>query len=272
MNFEAEQLRPEGAEKVCFAAGASDTLRTRIVVISLESATTRRAAFTANNPGVLDKQWQYFDAHSALAGDLNYDEEKAIVRGGRNLIPTELACYSSHYALWEKLIADEAHDRYLILEDDVIVDWLFVKNLLKLSPDELPVNFLRLFYMQSARSRVHIGPILSIYRIIELLEPGFGAQAYLIDKTGARELVDNLRNIVEPVDVAIESCWQHRLPNLCIFPFPVIHPMGQSQIEGARWVSEPKSLRLKLARGRFKVATAIANIFRRNRVPRASSS
>ncbi len=229
--------------------------RTNIHVISLTSATERRARFEASMPETIE--WQFFDACTALDPALHYDERRALIDGGRALGPSELACYSSHFRLWQQLIDDPDADRYLVLEDDVIIDWLFVERLCELGTAELDLPFLRLFFMQAVPTRTVAIPFLDIYQIVELLDFGFGAQAYLVDKAAAARFVAALRDVIQPVDTSMEVAWRHGVRNLAVFPFPVIHPMVPSQIGGARWDARAKPLWIKVMRGSARIRAAV---------------
>src|SRR3546814_11733983 len=94
---------------------------TRNLVGSLKCAGARQESVCASavNAGLA---WECLDAYESLHPDLAYREEEAIVAKGRPLTKGEIGCYSSHYEAWRQLVAGE-HDQYVVLEDDVIVDW-----------------------------------------------------------------------------------------------------------------------------------------------------
>src|SRR5688500_9202293 len=92
---------------------------TRILVLSLDLAVDRQAVFARSAPEGVD--WSFFDAWRTLHPELDYDEQRAQINFGRVLTKGEIGCYSSHYAMWTALIEDGEADRYIILEDDVIV-------------------------------------------------------------------------------------------------------------------------------------------------------
>ena len=230
-------------------------LRTRPFVISLATAKSRRKRFTATAATTL--RWEFFDASTGLDATLRYDARNALRRGGRSLSQAELGCYSSHYRLWQALLADGAADRYLILEDDVQVDWPFIERLADADRATVPWSLLRLWFTLPVPSRKVFGPLFGTYQVVELLDHGFGAVAYVIDKAAAARLVAALKEVVVPVDVAIEQGWRHGLRNLAVFPFPVLHPIGPSQIGGERWTDAPKSLVMRAERGARRVADAL---------------
>ena len=61
--------------------------------------------------------------------DTNYNPERTEKLYGRRLMDTEMACALSHISLWKKLQDDDEVDKYLILEDDVVIKNDF-KNIL----------------------------------------------------------------------------------------------------------------------------------------------
>lgn len=224
---------------------------TRTFVISLQGAVKRRAHFTED--AKTNIEWRFFDASTKLGAGLDYDERRALIRGGRMLTRAELGCYSSHHLLWRQLLSDESVDRYLIFEDDILVDWRFIEQFVALSEHEMGASFLRLFFTKTVPTRKIVSPFLDFYQIVELLEFGYGAAAYMIDKVAAARMVETLREVIEPVDLAMESAWRHGVRNLSVFPFPIIHKMGESQIGNERRESASKPLWMKIVRGGLRV-------------------
>lgn len=227
--------------------GPAELDGTRIFVISLADATQRRSRFAEN--ALTGLPWTFFDGSTDLDSGLRYDSRRAMRLGGRSLTGSELGCYSSHYRLWRALVDDLGADRYLILEDDVVADWPFLERLANAPPDEVPWPLLRLWFTIPAPTRKVHGPFFETYQVTELLKHGYGAVAYLIDKRAAAKLVAALSEVVSPVDLAMEQAWRHGVRNLALFPFPVLHPMGLSQIGVERWNDAPKPLSMKLERG-----------------------
>lgn len=240
------------------------TSPTRIIVISMADAAERRARFQerAQNASVA---WSFYPARSALHPSLSYDEQDAIVAKGRPLRPGELGCYSSHYAAWQDLQADNA-GQYIVLEDDVIVDWAFVGKIVDIDFAEMGVDYLRLYYKSPARPFVLRHPFIERSRsLVELSGAAFGTQGYMITKAGARILLDHCRVVRRPVDDEMDRSWAHGLRKLAIFPFPIIEESAPSTIGGDRFetFAVPQHLKLKrfLSRGaerwRRNVARAI---------------
>lgn len=233
----------------------SNIPRTSVFVISLASATNRRRRFA--DTAITSLPWQFFDASTGIDADLRFDPRRALRRGGRSLSKAELGCYSSHYRLWQALLADRANDRYLIFEDDVQVDWQFMERLAYADRITVPWPLLRLWFTLPVPTRKAFGPLFGTYQVVELLGHGFGAVAYLIDKRAASRLVAALQDVVVPVDLAIEQAWRHGVRNLAVFPFPVLHPIGTSQIGGERWQDAPKPLAMRIERAARRATAAL---------------
>ncbi|HET8943831.1 MAG TPA: glycosyltransferase family 25 protein [Dehalococcoidia bacterium] len=227
-------------------------LSTKVVVISLPDATERRAAFSARACGVgLD--WRFFDAGRGLGLNLTYDPDEAIVSKGRPLSPGELGCYASHYAAWMTFLETRA-SQLVVLEDDTIVDWTFLEKLARIDLQASGISFLRLFAMDPGPCRrVQANAIEFQRHLIEYVDRVFGAQAYAITRAGAERLILHCQAVRRPIDDELDRSWVHGLPNLCIFPFPVIAQSGVSTIGIERY-------------GRHEVPAPLANRRRRARL------
>lgn len=221
--------------------------QTKIFVVSLRNATERRRSFETVNAGA-SQPWAFFDAHETLHPDLDYDEDNAIIAKGRPLTRGEIGCYSSHYTLWKQL-ADDDVDQYLVLEDDVIVDWQYLESFLAEHHQAAGNDYIRLYYKQPVRSRVLQKNFLSrSTRLIELSGHSFGTQAYLVTKNGARRFMAQARKVTRPIDDEMDRSWVHGIPNRAVFPFPVIEQSVPSDIGSSRFETFPIPPRLKLRR------------------------
>jgi len=206
---------------------------TRIFVVSLASARDRRAAFAdrASNSGL---DWEFFDACEDLAPGLVYDEAQAVLQKGRALSKAELGCYSSHYMLWQRLLTDTA-DQYIVLEDDIIVDWPVLKAVAGINFPATGIEYLRLYYKYAGPCIVRRRAFLMrIFSLVELTALASGTQGYVMTRAAAQKLVPYCRKVVRPVDNQLDRFWDHGVPNLSLFPFPLIEQAGASSIGGHR--------------------------------------
>lgn len=209
---------------------------TRILVLSLDTAVDRQAVFARSAPEGVD--WSFFDAWRTLHPELDYDEQRAQINFGRVLTRGEIGCYSSHYAMWTALIEDEQTDRYIILEDDVIVDWEFIARLSRTG--DLGHDYIRLYYKRPVASRKLVAEFIERTKaLVEVHGYAFGTQGYVISKAGARRFRDACRRVDRPIDNAMDRSWVHGIPNLAIFPFPLIESFTESEIGGKRFERHP---------------------------------
>jgi glycosyl transferase family 25 len=220
---------------------------TKIVVINMADAVERRERFERRARGV-SLPWRFYPAHTSLLAGLEYDERSAIIAKGRPLRAGELGVYSSHYAAWRDLQDDNA-DQYVVLEDDVIVDWNFLGNLAQVNLTKMGIDYLRLYYTHPTRrtALVQQNFIDRNHVLIELYGSVFGAMAYAITKAGARRFLDHCRIVRRPIDDEMDRVWAHGQRNLSIFPFPVVGESGESIIGAARFeaFAVPRELKLK---------------------------
>ncbi|MBT2132816.1 glycosyltransferase family 25 protein [Croceibacterium sp. LX-88] len=239
-------------------------MKVKVVVVSLDTASDRRARFSATVPAdSLD--WEFFDAHRGLAPGLRYDEAEAIRRKGRPLKPGELGCYSSHYAIWQQLLESD-DDAYIVLEDDVVPDWKFLAALAREPLVQRGIRYLRLYYKYPARYLVRERNFVRrSTSIIELLDLAFGTQGYVVTKPAAEVFVKTFRNVVRPVDDQLDRHWEHGVPNLSVFPFPLFEMMLESDIGDDRFAAQPpRTLARRMDMWRDRVSKRLA-IARRRR-------
>ena len=230
---------------------------TRILVVSLKGAQERRRAF-AKGAEETSLGWEFLDACEALHPDLSYSEDDAVVAKGRPLTRGELGCYSSHFEAWRQLVAGE-HDQYIILEDDVIVDWDYLAAFARMDHAAAGHHYIRLYYKKPVQTRAIEKDYGARARwLTEVTGYCFGTQGYLITRRAARLFLDRFRTVRRPVDDEMDRSWIHGIPNLAVFPFPILERAQESGIGLARFepVQVPARLRLKrtLARNRERIA------------------
>lgn len=230
-------------------------MKTEITVISLARDAERRASF-ARQAEAAGVDWRFFDACTALTPALQYDPADSIIAWGRALTPGELGVYASHYSLWQGLIASGA-DQLIAFEDDTLVDWAFIRRISEIDFSAQGVQFLKLFSRIASPCKClrweYIEPSRSLIRFTDY---ALGAQAYLITRSGAQTLVRHCRRVRRPIDHEMERFWAHGLPNLAVYPFPVIEISSPSRI-GERMFCEPLSAASWELRGRRLASRAL---------------
>ncbi|MGB3723385.1 MAG: glycosyltransferase family 25 protein [Pacificimonas sp.] len=230
-------------------------MKLEIVVLSLDSATERRAQFTASAAGTT-LNWRFFDAHRELDSRLSYDPDQARRHKGRVLSAGERGCYSSHFAIWHELLESD-FDALIVLEDDVVVDWAFLEALANEPLADMGVHYLRLYYKKPGRYIVRKKHVVQrSTRLIELLDLAFGTQGYVIDKFAARRFCDKFTNVVRPIDDQLDRHWNHGIPNYCLFPFPLFERAVPSEIGDVRFENDKRGF-FHMWRDRLKKRLAI---------------
>jgi glycosyl transferase, family 25 len=209
-------------------------VRTKIIVISMADAAERRSRFQ-DRARTAPVAWSFYPARTSLHPALSYDEQAAIVAKGRPLRAGEIGCYASHYAAWEDLQKDEA-DQYVVLEDDVIVDWAFVGKLAEVDLAAMGLDYLRLYYKFPAHAALVKENFIERARsVVELSGSAFGTQGYAITKAGAKVFLDHCRIVCRPIDDEMDRTWAHGQPNLAVFPFPIMEESAGSTIGNSRF-------------------------------------
>jgi glycosyl transferase, family 25 len=189
-----------------------------LFVVSLVRAADRRARFARNDlQGI---SYSFFDAVDALAGEhvsvSRYNEEKALRTFGAPLRSGEIACFASHYQLWERC-RDEGI-ALAIMEDDVIVAPLF-REALRLAGELVRTHrFIRLAG-QKQRPFRPIRRLAPPFQLVSFLSGPEGLQCYCISPDGAKALLAGAREWIQPVDLYIDSAWKHGLAPKAIVPF-----------------------------------------------------
>jgi glycosyl transferase, family 25 len=234
-------------------------------VISLPDATDRRAAFSARARGAT-LEWSYFDARRELGPGLMHDPDDAIVAKARPMYPGELGCYASHHAAWTTFLESGAR-QLLVLEDDTIVDWGFLAKLADVNLHAAGVPYLRLYAKHPCAFRVVQRDAVEQQRtLIEYLGRPFGTQGYVLTRDGAQRFVRHCRVVRRPLDDELDRSWVHGIPNLCIFPFPLLEQSTASGIGPARFEPYEIPARLRGRRYRMRMTERVLKLRRRLRL------
>jgi glycosyl transferase family 25 len=215
-------------------------------VVSLPDAAVRRAGFTERARGTT-LPWRFFDAHRDLGPGLTYRPEDAIVAKGRTLMPGELGCYSSHYHAWAALLESDA-PQMIVLEDDTIVDWSFLEKLAAVDFSGRGVDYLRLFAKRPCAFRLHGEAIEPQRYLVEYAAYAHGTQGYVLTRAGAERFARHCRRVRRPVDIELDRAWDHGVPCLAVFPFPLTEISTASTIGSARWTRPEIPTGLRAAR------------------------
>ncbi len=201
-------------------------------VISMRSSADRRLMMQAQMSSLTCVEWSFFDALEMTSHDLQYDAAQAFRILRRQMTKGELGCFASHVALWKWFLGQDRFGEVVILEDDVVIDKEFFENLPAFL-DAIPgVPYLRL-YAKAPTASKRIGFIMGKH-LIRYKGMAYGTQGYILRKPAAEKLVASIRKIVRPIDDEMDRYWIHGVPNIAIYPFPLMELSFPSIIGNAR--------------------------------------
>ena len=240
------------------------TRETLVLVISLPDAGERRAGF-ADRARDTPLPWKFFDAHRELGAGLTYRPDEAVIAKGRPLMPGELGCYSSHYHAWLALLESPA-PQMIVLEDDTIVDWTFLEKLAATDFTGRGVSYLRLFAKRPCAFRLHGEAVEPQRYLVEYAAYAHGTQGYVVTRAGAERFVRHCRRVRRPVDIELDRAWDHGIPCLAVFPFPLTEISTASTIGSARWSRAEIPAGLRAARFGMRMVERARRIARWTRV------
>ena len=253
------------------------TPRISVRVISLPSSVDRRTAMSRGLE-TFALPWRIFDAFSdARKEEPSYDEGKALIAFGRTLSRAEIGCFHSHYGVMKAFLEDADADWLLVFEDDLLVDVGFDYPNLVAYLEDAGFKCLRL-YCRRWKFADWVGNF-GHRQILRFRTDPHGIQSYLIDKRGASAILGNIADIRRPFDDELGRFWEHGVPILALFPFPVLEGSTISTLEKGREQASHNrrpsgSDRIRTLRTRMgdKLAKIVANLaWRSARVRRARS-
>lgn len=117
---------------------------------------------------------------------------------GYELLSGERGCALSHRRLWEQIVAG-SHNEVLILEDDVILN----KNIFSLiqKKEFLPDDWEFINFSTDAKQETFGEYLFKNYKVSMLSQPAWSAACYLINKKGAKKLLNSSFPIRYQADV-----------------------------------------------------------------------
>ncbi|WP_261816464.1 glycosyltransferase family 25 protein [Vibrio gallicus] len=219
-----------------------ETTVMKTFVISLKNSPRRERVVNLLNSTSLE--YEFFDAISINDPKFHlYDKSnpmKTYFRKGFVLKATEVACFASHYALWERCI--EIGQPIVILEDNIgLVEGgdEYIKSLYKRTDI---YDYLKLSSIPN-----HSAPPIfhEIERINESLLFGYnnqetaGTTGYIITVKAARAFIQGATEFIDPVDNYLEKPWLHGIQVYSSLPEPcyrenVVSEIGQRKDKSNR--------------------------------------
>ena len=213
----------------------------KVFVISLDRAVDRRA----HMEGLLSQLGLKAEFVSAVDGRAlseadrgQYDSRLARLDYRSEMTDTEIACYLSHYRIYERICREEL-PLALILEDDIHIESNFMEAVSALAAQDDPEWTVARLQTQrgkllNPRDEQHLGR-----RVCGLGESGLyqlethvlGGCAYLMRLPAARTMVSYARSISRPIDQTLDRFWENGIVPYIVRPFPVRqHPEFGSEI------------------------------------------
>ena len=195
-------------------------LDTKVFVINVKDNKVKQEHFKKEAKKI-NLQFHFFEAitpKDIFSIHNNYDPQKTKKAYGRPLMPTEIACALSHISLWKKLQTDHEVDKYLILEDDVIIKKNF--NYLFNNPKLDEYGLIRL-----CGNKIHYNKkLLNLDNNSHLVEFSYGCLtggAYIINKSVTKDLIKYCLNLTHAIDIMMDRSFSHNITNYGVLPFPV---------------------------------------------------
>lgn len=127
-----------------------------------------------------------------------YSQRHAFKDKGRELSKGEIGCALTHAKMYQQMLDDNL-DEVLILEDDIVITQDLLNVLLqrrKFPPDWEAVNFANTWAKAIPRGE----PVCKDYRICKFKSIANRTSAYLINRQGAKKLIEHLYPIRLPAD------------------------------------------------------------------------
>lgn len=197
----------------------------KLFVINLARSATRRKRMQerlealAHNPlfTELGLEWEFFAASDSKDEEFwrykqKFSAHKCFLWHGRILIDSEIACYASHYRLWQECA--ERDEPIIVLEDDVC----FAPHFLNALQDITRTDFgLVRFYTLDRKRDKYIYQISNSPYHYSLKNTN-GTQGYYITPSAARAFLAQ-ECWDSPVDIFMEFVARHGVDNIIYKPF-----------------------------------------------------
>lgn len=171
----------------------------------------------AKIPGI---EFVFFDAVDAKTEELIpfkehfYCSRTANFLRGRSLEEGEIACFASHFLLWEKCI--KLNEPIVVCEDDIELaahEDLLVRRIREIRQGNH--EYVRLLATKN-RKTYAFAPDLKI-----AFDSLAGTQAYYITPTAARKFITHAKTWFMPVDDYMDLYFIHKVLNIVADSFPV---------------------------------------------------
>ncbi len=239
-------------------------MNTAVRVISVIGS-SRRKSFQ-QPPQELGIDCRFLDAAMDVIEGVEVDEMLCYKHCGRLLVKGEIGNFCSHVLAWQELLADKQLTQMIVLEDDVLADWLAVKQIANVDWSQHGITYMKLFWKYPANHVVKYWsyPIVDRH-VVQFTNLALGANAYLITRQAAQCFVDAFRFISRPVDVEMDRPWSTGVSVFGMLPVCAIELAIPSTIKSREMVQNNIIPRWRYLRGRA-IEHAWANSYKMTRV------
>ncbi|MWV63122.1 hypothetical protein DCO58_00540 [Helicobacter saguini] len=195
-----------------------------VYIINLSTSLDRKSKMQENiatwqrcNPHNKDKiNFKFFKAKTPqdvkTSGFINrYNRFMAWIWKARDVRLTEMACFYSHFTLWEKCV--EINKAFFILEDDVDFTPIFfdgLQDIIKQSYEYVRISFRTFHKMILVKENFAFGHALIL-----------GASGYYITPNAAKKLIKHSNKIYIAVDYYISSSYIHNVVEM-VYSYPLV--------------------------------------------------
>lgn len=202
---------------------ASKGLRFEIKVLSLVTATDRRARMRTMLDSGKAGPWSFFDARPASELTMRYDEIETFRKYGSVMSTGEISCAVSHIAIMTEFVGRDDLDYVVVLEDDVFLDPTFDTAATVQALELMGIGYFKLY----ARFFVPASYIASFGRaqLYRFAWPPCGTQGYILSKVTAREMLAAIArrpSLDLPIDQMMDRYWETGIPIYGVYPFPLM--------------------------------------------------
>lgn len=175
---------------------------------------------------------------------------------------SEIGCFLSHRKSMQRFIADENAEYLLLVEDDVQVDTIFSTHIdqwISLLRGRDPIC-LKLFTKRSISGKT-VATIAGV-NVIRPNRVPLGCVAQLLNRSAARDLLEESERFSVPIDVLYQQWWKHKVDVLCteysLF-VEVSHQLGGTNIGGSGGLSNVQKIQRELGRSWFRLKLSIVS-------------
>lgn len=196
----------------------------KVFIINLKRSKDRYNAMHSRIATLLDMypflrevlEFEFFEAIDAKAKEhkrfeKHYNHHLCVLLRGKVLSEGELACFASHYTLWQKCAQEDKP--CIILEDDVCFSEHFAQGVLEIVQSNY--EYVRLMALHILKSYKPT----SMPHIISTTQICSGTQGYYLTPSGARKFLAYAGKWIFPVDDYMDMFYIHKVWILVSMPY-----------------------------------------------------